>query len=462
MKLFLECRMGASGDMIMAALYELLPDKKAFREKMERLGLPGVKLEYSASTKCGITGTHVSVKVSGVEEKSEDMHIHASEPDQDQSAVINKKQSSVKAHDHSHDQSNIQSHTHAHDGDGHTHAHDGDGHTHVHDDGSQHNHSHNGKRYSYNEILAIIRGIGLPDNILEDALGVYRILGEAEAKVHGVPLGELHLHEVGALDAVADVVGCCLAINMLGATDITASPIHVGSGSVLCEHGILPVPAPAAAEILKGIPIYGGSISGELCTPTGAALLKRFVKKFGDMPTMIVAKIGCGMGTKDFEAANCLRAFLCEDDTHDGGDRDSVFEISCNLDDMTPEAVGAAFDILFENGALDVYTSSVTMKKNRQAVILSCICPEAEREQLTRVMLTHTSTLGVRVSQHSRSVMTRSVETVSTKYGDIRIKRAHGFGVIKNKPEYDDVLSASKQYNVPFATVYDAVIKTER
>ena len=428
--------MGASGDMFMAALYELLPDKKAFRDKMDNLGLPDVTLDYSPSEKCGITGTHITVKVGGDEEISDDVHAHA------------------------HEHTNEQKHTHSHSHDsehGHDHDHD---HGHSHGGGNaSHTHSHRAKRYDYKGIQNVIRSIGLPDNVLDDALGVYKILAEAEAAVHGVALSKLHLHEVGALDAVVDVVGCCLLINMLGVTDITASPVHVGAGSVRCEHGILPVPAPAAAEILKGIPIYGGSIQGELCTPTGAALLRRFVKSFGAMPPMVVTKIGCGMGMKDFDAANCLRAFLCEDEVSSGGIRDKVYEISCNLDDMTPEAVGAAFEVLLERGALDVYTTSIKMKKNRPAIILSCLCEEPVRDRLSRLMLEHTSTLGVRITACSRDILTRSFDTVSTEYGDIRVKRAHGFGTVKSKPEYDDVLAAARRCKVPYKVVYDAVLQ---
>ena len=435
MRLYLECNMGASGDMMMAALYELLPDKRAFRERMERLDLPGVRLEYEPSIKCGIKGTHISVKVSGDEEKSEDVgapHTHGGgEP-----------------------------HTHSHDaGAPHTHG-GGEPHTHSHDGGAPH--THGGARYGYKEIQGIIKNLGLPDNVLEDALGVYKILAEAEAAVHGVPLSKLHLHEVGALDAVTDVIGCSLLVNMLGVTGITASPVHVGSGSVRCEHGILPVPAPATAEILKGVPIYGGGIRGELCTPTGAALLKRFVRSFGPMPPMIVKSIGCGMGTKDFDAANCLRAFLCEDDASAGGSRDFVYEISCNLDDMTPEAVGAAFEFLLDNGALDVYTTPIQMKKNRSAVMLSCICAEDKRERLSQLMLEHTTTLGVRVAEYQRNILNRTIGTVTTEYGDIRVKRADGFGAIKDKPEYEDVLAAAKRHNIPFATVYDAAMKARK
>jgi uncharacterized protein (TIGR00299 family) protein len=226
---------------------------------------------------------------------------------------------------------------------------------------------------------------------------------------------------------------------------------------VRCEHGILPVPAPATAEILRGIPIYGGQITGELCTPTGAALLKHFSASFGEMPPMTVIKIGYGMGTKNFEAANCLRAYLSEDEAPDGGRREVICEISCNLDDMTPEAIGAAFDVLLGNGALDVYTIPIMMKKNRPAVMLSCLCAEDQRDKFARLILENTSTLGVRISTHRRDVLNRTIETVQTKYGEIHIKCAHGFGAIKYKPEYNDVLAAAKQHGVSFTTVYDAV-----
>jgi len=249
---------------------------------------------------------------------------------------------------------------------------------------------------------------------------------------------------------------------MLGATSIKASPVHVGFGMVRCEHGVLPIPAPATAEILKGVPMYSGHIEGELCTPTGAALLKHFVADFGEMPTMSVLKTGYGMGTKDFEAANCLRAFIYQDASNVAqaktftDNQDFIYEISCNLDDMTPEAIGASFEVLLDNGALDVFTTPIMMKKNRPAVILSCLCTEDTHDALAKLMITHTTTLGVRTIKYNRLVMERSIQTVKTEYGDIRIKKAEGFGVAKEKPEYDDVLAASKRHNVPFQTVYDA------
>jgi len=439
MKLYLECSMGASGDMLMSALYELLPEKGIFCEKMERLGLPGVTLEYAASTKCGITGTHITVLLGDAEEKS----IDVKKQDDGFSSFYTKKQGSGASSLHAKKQ--------------------GDGPAaplHVKQkDRHPVSSAPLAPPTSYRGITELISSLDLPDNVSGNALGVFRVLGEAEAAVHGVPLESIHFHEIGALDAVADIVGCCLLINMLGVTDITASPVNTGFGSVLCEHGILPVPSPAAAEILKGVPIYGGRVEGELCTPTGAALLKHFAKRFGEMPPMTVAKIGYGMGAKDFEAANCLRAFLSEDDEPGGKSRDVVYEISCNLDDMTPEAIGAAFELLLENGALDVYTIPIMMKKCRPAVMLSCLCGDDKRDKLARLILEHTSTFGVRISAYHRDALKRAVEAVPTQYGEIRVKYANGSGAEKHKPEYDDVVAAAKRHGVPFATVYNATLR---
>jgi len=399
--------MGASGNMFMAALYELLPDKTAFTNKMEQLDFPGVVIEYSESVKCGIKGTHISVKIRGDEEVSEDVYTHE--------------------------------HTHEH----------------YHNHHHEHKHYNNNQRYGYNDIIELISVLDLTQKVKDDALSVYKIIGEAEANVHGMSLDEIHFHEVGSIDAIVDVVGCSLLIDMLGITEITASPIHVGFGMIRCEHGILPVPAPATAEILKGIPMYSGHIEGELCTPTGAALLKHFVSSFSDMPQLTVNKIGYGMGTKDFEAANCLRAFLYEDTLNKN--TDSIIEISCNLDDMTPEAIGAVFEILLDNGALDVYTTPIMMKKNRPAVMLSCLCTEENLDVLATLILKHTTSLGVRIQRFDRIVLDRTVETVKTIYGDIRVKRATGFGIEKIKPEYDDVLDAAKKHNISFQTVNDEI-----
>ena len=375
--IYLDCSMGAAGDMLMAALYELLPEKEAFFEKMNALGLSGITLSAEPSVKCGITGTHMRVLVHGEEEGAAPAHPHG----------------------HSHDHSN--EHTHA----------------------------------GLHEIEHRISHLALSETVRENVLAVYRSIADAESRVHGVPVDEIHFHEVGSLDALADVTGVCLLFEMLAPEQVLCSPVHVGSGQVRCAHGILPVPAPATARLLEGIPVYGGSIRGELCTPTGAALLRRFVTRFGAMPPMCMEKCGYGMGTKDFEAANCVRAILGQTLASGG----QITELACNLDDMTPEDVGFAMERLFEGGALDVYTTPVGMKKNRPGVLLTCMCRQDSVEEMVRLLFLHTTTLGIRASVCDRFTLSRRQYTVQTAQGDVRIKESSGWGVCRRKPEYEDV-----------------------
>jgi uncharacterized protein (TIGR00299 family) protein len=392
--LYLECAMGAAGDMLMAALLELIPDKQAFIEKMNGLGLPGVHVETEQAVKCGVTGTHMKVTVNGEEEESQDVH----------------------AHHHGHD------HEHHHD------------HDHDHDH-SRHHHA------TVADIEGIINGLNVSEKVKADAKAVYGLIAEAESRVHGHPVSEIHFHEVGTLDAVADVVGVCLLMEAIGAERIAASPVHVGSGHVRCMHGILPVPAPATALILTGIPTYGGQVQGELCTPTGAALLRHFVSSFGDRPVMATAAIGYGMGKKDFERANCVRAFLGESE----GAREAITKLECNLDDMTGEAIGFAMEQLFRAGARDVYTQPIGMKKSRPGVLLSVICLPQDADRLAGIIMKHTTTLGIRRQDMDRYILERTVETVETAYGPVRVKTACGFGVQRRKAEYDDVAALAEQ-----------------
>lgn len=378
--LYLDCQMGAAGDMLLAALLELLPDKENFLHTLNSLGLPGVCVTAEPAVRCGLTGTHVTVKVCGQEE-----------------------------HEHTH---------------GHSHS-------------------------TLSDIHRCIDHLPVSESVRVNAKAVYDRIADAESRVHGQPVEAVHFHEVGAWDAVTDVVGVCLAMEQLDPDLVISSPVHVGSGSVRCAHGLLPVPAPATALLLQNVPIYGGSISGELCTPTGAALLTHFVTRFGDMPVLSAEKIGCGMGTKEFPQANCLRAFWgttqCE--------TEPVTELSCNLDDMTPEAIGFAQERLWEAGALDVYTTAIGMKKSRPGVQLTCICRPEQAEKLADVFLRHTSTLGVRRRDCCRYTLQRTTETVSTPHGEIRVKHADGHGVSKSKAEYEDLAAIARKLDIPLAEV---------
>lgn len=392
--IYLECNMGAAGDMLMSALYEICPQKDWFLHKMNEAMLPfGVSLSAEPMIKCGVHGTHMQVLVSGEEECIATHH-------------------EEKSHNTSH----------------------------MHE--SEHSHS------DYASILAKIDTLPLADDVKEDARAIYHLLGEAEAKVHGTTIEQIHFHEVGTLDALADVVGCALLIHLIAPEQILASPVHVGNGFVQCAHGVLPVPAPATAELLTGIPYYTGSITSELCTPTGAAILKYYVTRFFPMPTITTSAIGYGMGKKNFEIANCIRAFLGDTvsylsstDEDDFSCDDTILSISCNIDDMTGEALGLATEILMAAGALDVYTIPIQMKKNRPGILLTCLCEQDDREKFTGLFFLHTSTRGVRYQTFERAKLESTFETRSTSYGDIRIKRSTGYGIEKLKPEFEDLKS---------------------
>ena len=254
--LYLDCSMGAAGDMLTAALLELVPDRESVLEKLNCLGIPGVKFTAEKSVKCGITGTHMAVTVRGQEEDAFFARHHSRESDGG----------------HGHD------HTHHH--------------------------------MTPADIAHVLSHMDLPERVRRDVTAVYDLIAQAESHAHDMPVEQIHFHEVGSLDAIADVTAACMLMDMLRPDQVLATPVHVGSGTVHCAHGILPVPAPATAWILRDVPIYSGSIQGELCTPTGAALLKYFVKDFCPMPVMGVSTIGYGMGRKDFPQANCLRAML--------------------------------------------------------------------------------------------------------------------------------------------------------
>ena len=293
----------------------------------------------------------------------------------------------------------------------------------------------------------------LPEEVKAEVRAVYDSIARAESKVHGVPVEEVHFHEVGALDALADVAGVCLGMYLLQPEQVLASPVHVGSGQVRCAHGIVPVPAHATAQLLEGIPMYGGSIRGELCTPTGAALLRHFVTKFGPMPVLRLEKTGYGMGKKDFEAANCVRALWGETEESS----EDVLELRCNLDDMSPEALGFAQERLWAAGARDVYTVAVGMKKNRPGTLLVCLCTPDRREELLRVLFRHTTTLGVRELRCSRSTLRRREETAETRFGPVRIKVSEGWGVLRKKAEYDDLSRIAREEGLSLEEVRGAL-----
>lgn len=370
--------MGAAGDMLTAALLELFDNKDEILSLLNSIGVPGVEFIAEDSEKCGISGTHMAVKIHG-EEEGEEHHHHSS----------------------------------------------------LHDIGE------------------IIASLNITEKVRADVRAVYEIIAAAESEVHGVPVTDIHFHEVGTLDAIADVAAVCLLIDKLSPGRIIASPVNTGKGQVRCAHGILPVPAPATALILKGIPVYCDDINGELCTPTGAALLKYFADEFGTMPVMTVSAIGYGMGKKDFERANCVRAFLAQSEDSS----ENIIELSSNIDDMTAEEIGFACEMCFKAGAVEVYTVPAGMKKNRPGTLLCVLCREAEKDELIKTIFRYTSTIGLRESVCRRYTLSRTEESVSTQFGGIRKKVSSGYGVTKEKYEYDDISRVARENGLSVSEV---------
>lgn len=306
--------------------------------------------------------------------------------------------------------------------------------------GHHHCHSHTGIK----DIENIISALDISGTVKENAAAVYRLIAQAEGYVHGTEMENIHFHEVGTMDAVTDVMSVCMLLEELAPDRVICSPVNVGGGTVKCAHGTLPVPAPAAAYLLRGVPVYGGDIKSELCTPTGAALIRHFATDFSSLPAMRISSIGYGMGTKDFDTANCVRAFM--GDTQDTSDE--VCELRCNVDDMTGEEMGFACEMLMENGALDVFTAHVGMKKGRPGILLTCLCRKDEQKKFAELIFKYTSTIGIRKYSISRYTLSRRSVTLRTDYGSVSAKESTGFGTRKVKAEYDDIAEIARKNGI--------------
>lgn len=420
--LYLECGMGAAGDMLTAALLDLFKEPEQIIDKLNRIGIPKVKYVIEDSEKCGIKGMHARVLVDGIEEAPADMNNDHMNNDHMHSADMN--------NDHIHDE-------------------------YVHNNQPGHHAHHHS---SMHDIENIIQGLDVNDNIKKNAVEVYKLIAEAESNVHGKTVDEIHFHEVGSLDAVADVVAVCYLIDGLNPDNIIASPVRVGYGHVHCAHGILPVPAPATALILQKMPVYAGELEGEFCTPTGAALLKHFVKEYGNMPVMSIENTGYGMGSKNFPIANCLRAYIGENADSDGmyeKDKihDKIIELRCNLDDMAPEDIAYATELLMDEGACDVYTLNIQMKKNRPGIMLCCMCKQNEKEKFAGLIFKHTSTIGIREYECNRYILKRENIVIDTGYGKVQAKKSEGYGTKRVKAEYEDIARIAKETGLPIREV---------
>ncbi|HHQ7379319.1 TPA: nickel pincer cofactor biosynthesis protein LarC, partial [Staphylococcus aureus] len=308
------------------------------------------------------------------------------------------------------------------------------------------------------DIFIMIRESTLPDRVKERSIKVFDVIAHAEAKIHGMSVEDVHFHEVGAMDSIIDIIGSCLALEDLDIDTLLSSPIPTGHGKITIAHGIYPVPAPATAEILKGIPLAAFDVASELTTPTGAGFIKALVSEVGPLPSVTMNNIGYGCGTKDFDFPNILRAvqFSKKEATPS-----QVQVLECQIDDMTPEMLGFFMEQVIDDGALDAYYTPITMKKSRPATQLTVICSLTQAQYFENYILKYTTSLGVRSYTVNRKILHRQFQTVHTNYGAILVKLGMlGDKVIKAKPEFEDVRNAAIQSGMPFATVYNDIQTT--
>ncbi len=331
-------------------------------------------------------------------------------------------------------------------------------------DETKHRHLHH--------IEAIIDGSDLKDSVKETSKAIFRLLAKAEAKVHGIDVQKVHFHEVGAVDAIVDVVGACIGFDMLGVERFVCSKIHVGSGFVTMEHGKYPVPPPAVAELLVGVPSYSTEVTGELLTPTGAAIITTLCREYGPMPEMVVEQSGYGAGTREYDGfPNVLRMIVGESEektlaaTTAAGGVDIVTEnlvlLETNIDDMPAQIVGFVLERTLALGALDCWVTPIQMKKNRPGALLSVLCSEEIRPAIAELIFSETTTLGIRSTIVERSSLPREVSVVDTSYGRIEVKIASFNGTVVNvMPEYEQVRTAALEYGVPFRKVHAETVAT--
>lgn len=387
---------GVSGDMTVGALIDAGADAHKLIHGLEHLGL-GAKYKATKTVRYGITATKFDVLIG--DQPADHVHHHD--------------------HDHDHDHTHEQTHDHSHRG--------------------------------LTQILELIDKAKIPAPVKASASRVFQILGEAEASVHGLPIEKVHFHEVGAVDSIADIVGTCYGLHLLKVDEVYSAPINVGSGTVKAAHGMLPVPAPATALLLKGKPIYVDGPAFELTTPTGAAILAALAKGYGNMPSLSISSLGYGAGTKDFSnRANVLRITI--GDKLDSVEAQTVLLIEANIDDSSPQVLGYTMDQLFLAGALDVTLTPVLMKKNRAGHILTVVAKQEDKDALSNLILRETTTLGLRISSAERRTLAREFTEVKTPYGPVRIKvTANGFA-----PEFDDCQALAREKNVPLKEVLSA------
>ncbi len=431
---YLDCFSGISGDMFLGALLDAGVPARVFEETVAALNI-GARLEISRVNRSGITATKVDILVNGEKELPREVYW---------------EQQGHKHHlEHGH-----QHHTHDHGpvpdrvaaGDSHVKHHDSHDHRHHHGRGLE-------------EIKQIISAAKISETARNTAIRIFESLGGAESKIHNVDINSIHFHEVGAVDAMVDIVCAAVGAEALGVEEWICSALNVGGGTVECAHGRFPVPAPATVELLQGAPVYSSGLDVELVTPTGAAIVKTLVSRFASFPQMMIGKVGYGAGTRDFpRAANVLRLTVGEAQPQAAA-QDVVTVLEANLDDLNPQVFGYVMDRLLENGALDVFGVPVQMKKNRPGMLLTVLCQPEHTAKLIDLIFRETTTLGVRRRDENRQILQRKWASVATRWGDVRVKVGSMNGTVTNyAPEYEDCRRIAAEQHVALKEVMQEAI----
>lgn len=478
--LYLECNAGISGDMTVAALLDLGADEKLLRNVLNSIPVEGFFVEISRVKKGGIDCCDFCVVLDSAHENNDhDMeylhgheHVHACSEDV------------VHGHTYSHSENDEHNHTHSYS------EKTGHGHTHLYSENTEHDHNHSNQEEAHHhvhhhehrgmaEITKIIEQTQMTENARSLALKIFQILAEAEAKAHATDINQVHFHEVGAIDSIVDIIAVAVCIDNLGIKNVIVPKLCEGTGTVRCQHGILPIPVPATANIMETyhLAVEIMDVQGEFVTPTGAAIIAA-LRTSDQLPKQfVIQKTGLGAGKRTYERPSILRAMLIEEKHSDNMDENVntnkyinndtfvgdiskegfIFKLETNIDDCSGEVLGYTMERLFKAGARDVHYFPVYMKKNRPGWQLNVICEEEKIAQLEQIIFEETTTIGIRRIRVERSVLGRNIEKVQTPYGDALVKICHLGDETKIYPEYESVVKICKEHQLPYQDVYDIV-----
>jgi hypothetical protein len=452
---YLECFSGISGDMFLGALIDAGVPPELLTRTVGALGVDA-RLEISRVDRSGISATKVDVIAAGEKELPREEFW--------EKALSNQQSALNPAHSHDHEREPAHEHRHESHRHDHEHSHSygtahSREHTHEPEQHSGHSHTHR----SLKEIRQIISQAAINQSAKDRAIKIFEALGAAEAKVHNSDIEKIHFHEVGAIDAIVDIVCASVGSEALGVDEWICSPLNVGGGTVVCAHGTFPIPAPATLELLKKAPVYSGEIQKELVTPTGAAIVSVLASRFSQFPAMKAEKVAYGAGTRNFKNfPNVVRLTVGET----AAQHESPFPVEeitvleANIDDMSPQVFGYVMEQALASGALDAFGIPVQMKKSRPGMLLTVLCRTEDSQRLTKLILAETTTLGVRIRRETRAALARRHMSVNTKWGEVRMKLANLNGSISNyAPEYEDCSRIAKEQKVPLKTVMQEAIK---